>query len=425
MRVAIIGAGRVGTALGNGWVQAGHDVTYGVRDPSRSSSEVKTASVRDAVAGSEVVVLATPWHGVADALQAAGSFGGRVLIDVTNPVDRELGLEVGHRTSGAEEVARLANGARVVKAFNTTGLENLLAPRYGERRLAMPVAGDDAEAVEIAAGLATDLGFEAVALPALAHARELEPLAVLWIKLALQWGHGRHIGFGIARRTARERTWAPRVQNPRAITIVGTGHIGSALARAWLNAGHRVTLAVRDTHGPEVAELVALGARAAQVADAATGTDIVVLAVPAGAVPSIAQASGDLSGKILVDCTNAIGKGFALQYGHTSSSAEEVARCFPSARVVRSFNQQGAETLQDPVFDGLRAVNFVSGDDPEARAIVAELARDVGLDAIEAGPLVSSRYLEPMTLLWVAMAKALGTRELALALLRRLPSPST
>jgi predicted dinucleotide-binding enzyme len=424
MRIAIIGAGQVGTALGTGWAKAGHDVTYGVRDPARAPSGGRTASVREAVAAAEVVVLATPWRAVGDALRAAGDFAGRVLIDVTNPVGAGFELVVGHTTSGAEQVASLATGARVVKAFNTTGHENLSEPRYGERRLVMPVAGDDADAVEIAARLATDLGFEAVRLQGLARARELEPLAMLWIKLALAWGHGRQLGFAIARRAARAPTPPAAAAVPRSIAIVGTGHIGAALARAWLAAGHRVALAVRDAHRPEVEALVALGARAVPVAGAAAGADLVVLAVPADAVPAIAPTLGDLSGKILVDCTNAIAKGFALQYGHTTSSAEEVARSVPAARVVRAFHQQGAETLQDPRFDGLRAVSFVAGDDPEARAIVSALARDVGLDAIEAGPLASARYLEPITLLWVAMARVLGTREFALALLRR-PGAST
>lgn len=418
MRIAIIGAGHVGTGLGNSWARSGHDITYGVRNPAMHPG-LNAASISDAVAGAEVAVLATPWSAVGDALASAGNFAGRILVDVTNPIGPGFTLALGHTTSGAEHVAALAKGARVVKAFNTTGFENMANPRYGERRLVMPVAGDDADAVAAAARLATDLGFEAVALPQLARARELEPLAMLWIKLALQWGHGRQIGFAIARRTDVDRARRETSTHPRSIAIVGTGNIGGALARGWLAGRHRVTLAVRDAEAAEVKELVALGARAVPVAGAAAGAEVVVFAMPAGAVAGVAPTLGALDGKIVVDCTNAIGKGFTLQYGHTSSSSEELARVVPGARVVRSFNQQGAEILVNPRFDGLPPTNFVASDDAEARAVVAELARDLGLDAIEAGPLASSRLLEPITLLWVAMAKAMGTREFGLSVLRR------
>ncbi len=421
MRIAIIGAGPVGAGLGNSWARSGHEITYGVRSPA-SHPGLKAASVRDAVAGAELAVLATPWAAVGEALASAGDFAGRVLVDVTNPIGPGFALAVGHTTSGAEQVAALARGARVVKAFNTTGLENMANPRYGSRRLVMPVAGDDHDAVAATMALAADLGFEGVALPSLARARELEPLALLWIKLALQWGLGREIGFAIARRAGADRAHRKITETPRSIAIVGTGNIGGALARGWLAAGHRVALAVRDADAAEVKELTALGARAVPVAGSAAGADVVVFAVPAGAVASIAPTLGSLDGKIVVDCTNAIGKGFTLQYGHTTSSSEELAKALPKARVVRSFNQQGAEILVDPMFDGLPATNFVASDDADARAVVAGLARDLGLDAVEAGPLASSRLLEPITILWVAMAKAIGSRELGLCVLRRQPA---
>jgi hypothetical protein len=421
MRIAIIGAGHVGTTLGTGWTTAGHTVTYGARDPASGAPHPGAASapIRDAVIASEIVVLATPWPAVGDALAAAGDLGGKPLLDVTNPIAPGLALALGHSTSGGEQVAQLAKGARVVKAFNTTGVENMAAPRYGNRRLMMPVAGDDRAAVEVAAKLATDLGFEAVALPALARARELEPLGLLWIKLAMQWGHGRQIGFAIARRTSTDQPSVARTKARQTITIVGTGNIGGALARGWLRAGHHVRLAVRDSGAADVQELVSLGASAVPVAGAADGSDVVVFAVPAGAVRDLAGSLGKLDGKIVVDCTNAIGKGFVLEYGHTTSSAEELAKALPGARVVRSFNQQGAETLQNPMFGGTPATNFVASDDAAARALVAQLAIDLGLDAVEVGPLASSRLLEPITLLWIAIAKAIGTRDFGLSLLRR------
>lgn len=422
MRIGIIGAGQVGTTLGRAWAKAGHEVVYGARESGAPAPHPSATmdSVRGAAVAGELVVLVTPWAAVPDALRAAGDLGGKPLIDVTNPIGTGFALTHGHTTSGAEEVARLATNARVVKAFNSTGLETMANPVFGERRAVMPIAGDDSTAVAAAVKLATDIGFEAVGLEGLVRAREIEPVGLLWIKLALQWGQGRNIAFGISRRAAGERL-PDRTPTARRhdITVVGSGNIGGALARAWLGAGHTVRVATRDPGSEEVSRLVALGASAVPIAGAANGADIVVLAIPAGAVVETARSLGSLDGKILVDCTNAIGKGFTLQYGHTTSSSEEIAKALPGARVVRSFNQQGAEILQNPSFGGLRATSFVAADDDEARHVVRELASDVGLDAVEAGPLSSARYLEPMTLLWIAMAKAIGTREFGLSLLRR------
>lgn len=421
MRIAVIGAGNVGTTLGSGWAMAGHHVTYGVRDASRAAPHpgAHVQSVASAVRQSDAAVLATSWAAAPTALEAAGDFGGKPLLDVTNPIGAGFALTHGHDTSGAEVVASLAKNARVVKAFNCTGLENMQNPRYGEHRAFMPVAGDDAGAREVAMKLAGDLGFDPVALDALRHARALEPLAMLWISLAMPWGHGRDIAFGLAQRTTAEASPIARAAQPRSLTMVGGGSIGGALAKAWLAAGHRVRLAARDEASEQARSLRALGASVVPLRGAADGVDAVVFAIPAGAVAEAAEEMGDLTGKVVVDCTNAIGAGFALRYGHTTSSAEELAKALPGARIVRAFNQQGAETLVSPAFGALRAASFVAADDAEARGMVRGLAADVGLDAIEAGPLASSRYLEPMTLLWIALSRAKATRELGLTLLRR------
>jgi hypothetical protein len=421
MRIGIIGAGQVGTTLGRAWASAGHEIIYGARENSGAAPHAgaRLDSVRGAATAGDVVALVTPWAAVPDALRAAGDLGGKPLIDVTNPIGPGFVLTHGHTSSGAEEVARLATNARVVKAFNSTGRETMARPVFGGRRAVMPVAADDAAAVEVAVKLASDIGFEGVGLKGLVRARELEPLALFWIKLALQFGLGRDIAFGIARRTANEPALAATASSRRRIiTVVGSGNIGGALARAWLRAGHDVRIATRDASSKEVADLVALGALAVPVSGAANGAEVVVFAIPAFAVVDAARSLGSLEGKIVIDCTNAIGKGFTLQYGHTTSSSEEIAKSLPGARVVRAFNQQGAETLRDPRFGGLAATSFVAADDDEARHVVLDLTRDVGLDAVEAGPLSSARLLEPMTLLWIALAQAIGTRDFGLSLLR-------
>jgi 8-hydroxy-5-deazaflavin:NADPH oxidoreductase len=205
MRIAVIGAGNVGGTLGRRWAEGGHDITFGVRHGSGAKggelpAGTRTASVADAVRDAEVVVLATPWDAVADALRSAGPLGGKVLLDATNPLASGLRLDVGPGgESGAERVQALAPRARVVKVFNTTGFNNMANPVYGGEPTVMFYAGDDAAAKSTARELAAVLGFEPVDAGPLVRARELEHLAMLWISLAVG-GLGREIAFRLVRR---------------------------------------------------------------------------------------------------------------------------------------------------------------------------------------------------------------------------------
>ena len=206
MQIAVIGAGNVGTALGSGWSAAGHLVTYGVRNPTDqryAGHGGKFATIGQAVAGAEVVVLATPWPAIESALAAAGDLSGKTLIDCTNPLVMDaqgLHLALGHTTSCAEKVAALAPGASVFKAFNTTGAENMARAGSFPTPPVMFVAGDDAAKKPMVITLARDLGFDPVDAGPLLNARLLEPLAMLWIDLALKRGAGRDFAFALVRR---------------------------------------------------------------------------------------------------------------------------------------------------------------------------------------------------------------------------------
>lgn len=206
MDIAIIGAGRVGGTLGRGLAAAGHRVHYARRDADPTVPEAlahagaTTGPTPAVVARSEAVILATPWSAAEAALGAVPDFGGRPLLDVTNPVGPGLALTLGHTDSGGEQVQRWAPTARVVKVFNTTGMENMADPRYPAGAAMMLACGDDAQAVDLALGLARDLGFDAHPFGALANARLLEPLALVWIRLAMVHGHGRSFALGLLRR---------------------------------------------------------------------------------------------------------------------------------------------------------------------------------------------------------------------------------
>jgi hypothetical protein len=210
MRIAVIGAGNVGGTLGAAWAGRGHEVTFGVRDPrapkiqelvARSGGRARVASVREAVTGADVVLLATPWDATQDAIRNAGSLDGKILIDATNPLKPDLsGMAVGHTTSAGEEVARWAPGARVVKAFNTIGAHLMTSPRFGDRSASMFLCGDDVAAKQTVSDLAAALGFDPVDCGPLTQARLLEPLAMLWISLVYAHGQGPEIAFMLLRR---------------------------------------------------------------------------------------------------------------------------------------------------------------------------------------------------------------------------------
>jgi predicted dinucleotide-binding enzyme len=205
-RIAILGTGRVGSALAGGWLKAGHSVALGTRDPHGEKAQAllsrlpaaAVTTIPRAVATADIVVLATPWSGAQAALEAAGDLAGKVLIDCTNSIG-PAGLTVGPDTSGAEQVASWAPGARVAKAFNTVGAEVMADTRYAAGRPALLLCADDAGARQAAAELAVDLGFEPVDCGPLRLARSLEHMALLWVTLA-RGGLGRHFAWSLLRR---------------------------------------------------------------------------------------------------------------------------------------------------------------------------------------------------------------------------------
>ena len=204
MRIAVIGAGNVGKAVGRAWAAAGHEVRYGVRDPADPKhAGLLVASVAAAARDANVVLLATPWRATEAAIGAAGDLHGKLLLDSTNPLapgPDGYALAVGHTISGGEMVARWAEGAAVFKTLNQTGFGNMADSGSYPLRPVMFFAGDDQQQRADVASLLHDLGFDAVDAGPLRNARLLEPYAMLWIDLAMQRGQGRDIAFALMRR---------------------------------------------------------------------------------------------------------------------------------------------------------------------------------------------------------------------------------
>lgn len=124
MKIAILGAGNVGGTLGRKFAEAGHAIYFGVPNPSEHADKksfAKVGNVADAAQDAEAILLAVPYDAVADALRECGDVTGKTVIDATNPLkfaDGKLSLTIGFETSGAEKVAALAVGAKIVKCFN-------------------------------------------------------------------------------------------------------------------------------------------------------------------------------------------------------------------------------------------------------------------------------------------------------------------
>lgn len=200
MKIAIIGAGNVGRALGGAW-QEGHDITYGVRSPddAKYADLGAVATNEGAVAASDVVVLCTPWQGTEQAVRSCGDLTGKVLIDSTNPLTPDFTrLDIGHTTSAAEQIAAWAPGARVCKAMNQIGAPTMDHPQLPAAPV-MFICGDDDTAKQVTGELVSELGFETIDAGDLTLARLLEPYALLWIHLALRRGFGTNFAFGLLR----------------------------------------------------------------------------------------------------------------------------------------------------------------------------------------------------------------------------------
>jgi 8-hydroxy-5-deazaflavin:NADPH oxidoreductase len=210
LNIGIIGSGKVGSGLGKLWVKKGHNVIFSYsRDPeklrclSEFSPHARTGSPSEAAAVSEVVLLSVGWTTVIDAIRAAGSLQGKILIDCTNPVKPDLiGLTVGLTSSAAEEIASMAPGAKVVKSFNTVFAEVYHSDSrlFGSRRPTMFYCGDDKEAKSIVATLIQETGFDPVDSGPLASSRYLEPLAALMIQLGRIQGMGTNIALSLIHR---------------------------------------------------------------------------------------------------------------------------------------------------------------------------------------------------------------------------------
>ncbi len=195
MKIAIIGAGNVGKALGSSFHRAGHDVTYAARDQKDSAAAAVSTggsaatSIAQAARGAEIVVIAVPYvsaaREVAEAI--APEVRGKIVIDVTNPLKADYsGLATEGGPSAAENFAAWLPGARLVKAFNTLFASVQADPTTLGVKIDALYATDDDTACIVVSDLLSSMGFRPVYVGPLARARELESIANLNIHLQIE-----------------------------------------------------------------------------------------------------------------------------------------------------------------------------------------------------------------------------------------------
>src|SRR5215468_7048139 len=177
------------------------------------------------------------------------------------------------------------------------------------------------------------------------------------------------------------------------IAVIGTGHIGGTLGERWRSAGHEVVYGSRADRGREPG-----GAPVMTIAEALTGAEVVLFAVPGPVVDEVAAANAAaLAGKVVIDATNSFG-------GPEANRRAAIAAAAPDARYVRAFSTLGWENFADPPPG---AVLFFAAD-PGARPAAEELITAVGLEPVFAGDADASGTVDALLPLWFALVKHRG-----------------
>lgn len=208
------------------------------------------------------------------------------------------------------------------------------------------------------------------------------------------------------------------------ITLFGYGNVGGALARRWAEAGHKVTIGARDLQQEKLTQLLETHANiyAASLKESFLDAEAIVVAIPVTAVPDLARELGDLSGRVVIDTTNAV-----FRKPEPYATGFEALQQLTGAAVAKCFNSTGAENMADPRYlietpapHEVLLDMFAAGSDERAKAIAMQLATDAGFVCYDFGGDDAVPALEELCRIWIqlAMRQGLG-RNIALKLLRR------
>lgn len=209
MKVGIIGSGEVGRKLADGFIELGHSVRIGSRDPNQSKitewidkhgkENASSGTFADTAVFGEIVVLATLWTGTSEAIHLANpqNLANKVVIDVTNPLDFSKGMPpsliIGHTDSAGEIIQRMLPDSKVVKSFNIVGNPHMIHPDFPGGKPTMFICGNDEGAKKIVTNdILSKFGWETIDIGGIEGSRLLEPLALLWILHYFRTGSGDH-----------------------------------------------------------------------------------------------------------------------------------------------------------------------------------------------------------------------------------------
>ncbi|HEX7137696.1 MAG TPA: NAD(P)-binding domain-containing protein [Vicinamibacterales bacterium] len=189
------------------------------------------------------------------------------------------------------------------------------------------------------------------------------------------------------------------------IAVVGTGDMGGALAVA-LSRKHEVSVAgSRLGSASAAAAVAASGGKIREIAvEQAREAELIVFAVPWETVDDVVQRLGDMSGKVVMVVTVPWIEGQNLAVGTTTSGAEIIASKLHGARVAQAFNTISSATVRAIDAYEQKPTALVCGDDESAKNAVRALARDIGFDEVDGGPLLSARFTEPIGMMWAQLA---------------------
>ncbi|MFQ3576277.1 MAG: NAD(P)-binding domain-containing protein [Cytophagales bacterium] len=205
MNIAIIGTGNVGGALATKWAKAGHNIFLGVQDTQNfkgqellKNANTSVHTIQEAVAKSEVILLATPANATIEVAKSLGDTTGKVIIDAMNIIMKQ-GPDGFNNT--ADAILAHTETRDVVKCFNTTGFNNMENTNYGDISIDLFVAGDSEKGKSVAKQLTKDAGFaECYDIGGNDKFELMEQFAWFWINLAMFQGQGREIGFKLLKR---------------------------------------------------------------------------------------------------------------------------------------------------------------------------------------------------------------------------------
>jgi predicted dinucleotide-binding enzyme len=203
VKVGVLGSGDVGKSFARAFAAVGHEVMIGSRSPEKlgdfaaATQGVRSGTFEEAARFGDLIALATHGQGTSEALRLAGAqnFGGKVVIDATNPLDFSSGgpkLFVGFDDSLGEQVQRQLPDARVVKAFNTVGNGLFYQPNLPGGPPDMFLCGNDDDAKKIVSQVCAAWGWGVVDVGGIEGSRYLEPMCIVWVAHGIRTGSWTH-----------------------------------------------------------------------------------------------------------------------------------------------------------------------------------------------------------------------------------------